>query len=215
MRLLLADDHVLVRDVLKAYIERAEPEATVLSASSVDEAIALAANDSGLDLIMLDYRMPGMDGFAGFDRMRAAKPGVPVAIISGLATRSEIHQAIARGAAGFLPKTLTPQALLGAIRLILSGERFLPAAFFDPDGEDAGPDAPDAAAEGGAAALLTRREREVLSSLCKGEANKEIARKLELQEVTVKIHVRNICRKLNAKNRTQAVLRAIELGVPI
>ena len=213
MKILLADDHALVRDTLKLYIERAEEGTVVQTADDLEGALAAASDGEPLDLTILDYRMPGMDGLDGMERMMAARPDVPVAILSGLATRDEVHAAIARGAAGFLPKTLAPPALLGAIRLILTGERFLPASSFDPEG-DSGP--PAAAGQGNgqspAKRLLTPRETDVLQHLHQGKSNKEIARELDLKEVTVKLHVGSICRKLEAKNRTQAVLRAIALG---
>jgi len=205
MRLILADDHVLVRDALKAYIERAIPGAEVLTGSSLDEALALIDGSTDPQLCVLDYRMPGMDGLEGLARMRARYPDLPVAIMSGLAGHDEIHEAIARGAAGFLPKTLTVKALVGAIQLMLSGERFLPVSLLESDHT--------AADRADGTPALTRRERDVLAELCKGRSNKEIARTLNLQEVTIKLHVRSLCRKLVAKNRTQAVLKAMDMGL--
>ena len=205
MRVLLADDHNLVRDALKSYVERLEPTAEVLTAESLSEAVSVAERSAVLDLVILDLRMPGMNGLQGLREMRALLPAVPVVIMSGGANQEDVRAALDLGARGFLPKTLSGPALVSAIKLILAGERFVPFDAFD---------APDEAPVSGKSEgmpLLTQREREVLGYLEKGWSNKEIARALELQEVTIKLHIRGICRKLGAKNRTQAALRAQEM----
>jgi DNA-binding NarL/FixJ family response regulator len=207
MRILLADDHVLVRDALKSYIERLADDAAVIVASSFPEAFALAERDTALDLVILDLRMPGMNGLQGLTRMRGLRPSTPVVIISGLARPQDITDAMAAGAAGFFPKTLNGAALVSAVRLVLAGERFVPSTDHAGSGADG-----EARVEDEATSSLTTREREVLDLLTKGMSNKEIARQLELQEVTIKLHVRGICRKLGAKNRTQAALRAVAIG---
>ena len=213
MRILLADDHVLVRDTLKLYIEGAEPQAEVLTATDLDGAVELAAQDPSFDLVILDYRMPGMDGFVGLEKMQKTVPGKPVAILSGMANRDEVHEAISRGAAGFLPKTLSAPALIGAVNLIMSGERFVPVSSFEDNDELSTPAPQRLNGTDENKSPLTPRETDVLRLLHKGSSNKEIARNLDLKEVTIKLHVGSICRKLQAKNRTQAVLRAIELGM--
>lgn len=207
MRILLADDHVLVRDALKSYIERLADDAAVIVASSFPEAFALAERDTALDLVILDLRMPGMNGLEGLTRMRGLRPSTPVVIISGLARPQDITDAMAAGAAGFFPKTLNGAALVSAVRLVLAGERFVPSTDHAGNGVDG-----EARVEDEATSSLTTRERQVLDLLTKGMSNKEIARQLELQEVTIKLHVRGICRKLGAKNRTQAALRAVAIG---
>ncbi|MDE1149016.1 MAG: response regulator transcription factor [Azospirillaceae bacterium] len=199
MRLLIADDHGLVRDALSSHIERQAPGAVVVGAASVDEAVTGLRQDKGIDLLILDLRMPGMNGLDGLQRVRQEFPALKVALMSGLARPDEIRGAFARGAVGFLPKTLSATDLLSAIQTMLSGERFVPADLNTGDTADG--------------ASFTRREREVLDYLLQGRSNKEIARSLELEEVTVKLHVRGICRKLGAKNRTQAVMRAVEMGI--
>lgn len=207
MRIILADDHVLVRDALKSYIERLADDATVLAVSSFPEAYSLAQQEVEVDLVILDLRMPGMNGLEGLTRMRGLRPRTPVVIMSGLARPQDISDALEAGAAGFFPKTLNGAALVSAVRLVLAGERFVPSTDH-ANGADGGA----AVVENEATSTLTTREREVLDLLTKGLSNKEIARKLELQEVTIKLHVRGICRKLGAKNRTQAALRAVAIG---
>ncbi|GIK99113.1 MAG: DNA-binding response regulator [Alphaproteobacteria bacterium] len=203
MQILLADDHVLVRDALKSYIERLAEDATVHAVSSFPEAYAVAQREAGLELIVLDLRMPGMNGLDGLKRMRALRPNTPVVIMSGLARQQDISEALEAGAAGFFPKTLNGPALVSALRLVLAGERFVPST------DHAAANTRETQPESESTSSLTVREREVLELLTKGLSNKEIARQLDLQEVTIKLHVRGICRKLGAKNRTQAALLAV------
>lgn len=214
MRILLADDHDLVRDALKTFIERAEPETEVLCAHSVENAIEIleANRQARPDLIILDFLMPGMQGLNGLTRVKEIASDIPVAIMSGSADRAEIQAAMQAGAAGFLPKTLSGRALVGAINLIMTGERFMPVSVYESSGEEED-GAQMAAPQPRAPVTFTKRERDVLAYLFKGFSNKEIARALDLQEVTVKLHVRGLCRKLNAKNRTQAVLNARDMGI--
>lgn len=214
MRILLADDHVLVRDALKALFEREEPGSAVLAADDLPAAIDLMSQEGPVDLAILDVNMPGMNGVEGLKIFSARFPGTAVALMSGTAERDLVRRAIEIGAVGYFPKTIAGRALLGAIRLVLSGERFLPASFgFAPDEATAYVGPPDDPGRSSGAIILTRRERDVLGLLRTGAPNKIIARKLDLQEVTVKLHIRGICRKLGAANRTQAALRAVELGI--
>lgn len=208
MKILLADDHILVRDTIRAYIERAQPGIEVMAASTLDEALEHLRRPGAetTDIVILDLKMPGMDGVASLNRVKALQPEVPVAIMSGLATRDVIREAMVQGAAGFLPKTLAAKALVSAIQLMIAGERFVPQGSAD--------DVDDATGSGDSLAF-TKRELDVLGYLYKGLSNKEIARELDLREVTVKLHVRGLCRKLDAQNRTQAVIRAMELGIQV
>ncbi|MCD8497268.1 MAG: response regulator transcription factor [Alphaproteobacteria bacterium] len=172
------------------------------------------------DLVLLDLRMPGMHGLEGLKKLRADYPHLPVAIMSGLAEPEDVKEAINLGAAGYFPKTLSGQALMKAIELVLTGERFVPIdrntnAIMPAYQNDPGYMPSDAPTINSniEAVKLTPREREVLQHLARGESNKEIARALDLQVVTVKLHVRGICKKLDASNRTQAALRAREMGL--
>jgi two-component system, NarL family, nitrate/nitrite response regulator NarL len=202
MRILIADDHDLLRDALASFIQRVIPGSSVTGAGSVDAALRSLTVSAAIDLVLLDLRMPGMNGLDGLTRLRQAFPQVKIALMSGEAGPDDVRGALGRGAVGFLPKTLPGDALVDAIRRIIAGEVYL------PDGAVLAAD-PVAPAGGG----FTKREREVLDFLLKGLSNKEIARFLDLEEVTVKLHVRGLCRKLDARNRTQAAMRAVELGL--
>lgn len=194
MRILIADDHDLVRDTLALFLET-EGMTEIASVASLDEAIKAADASGSFDLVLLDYNMPGMDGLTGLDRMKEANDGRPVAILSGTASPAIAKDAIAAGAAGFLPKTLAARSMVSAIRFMAAGEVFVPYDFMQQ-------------AEEKTVGNLTERETAVLLGLCEGKSNKEIARDLDLQEVTIKLHVKTLCRKLEAKNRTQAAMIA-------
>ncbi|WP_316015091.1 response regulator transcription factor [Roseobacter sp. HKCCA0434] len=200
MRLLLADDHELVRDTIVAFLDQ-QPDFTVVAVSDLPQ--ALARVEEGFDLVLLDYDMPGMEGLTGLARMREASDA-PVAILSGSADRGVAQQALDQGAVGFVPKTMGAKSLVNAIRFMAEGEVYAPVKFMT----EAPADPPHPLAE-----ILTEREMQVLDGLCRGLSNKEIAREIDLQEVTVKLHVKTACRKLDAKNRTQAALAAKAAGL--
>jgi DNA-binding NarL/FixJ family response regulator len=166
--------------------------------------------------------MPGMNGMEGLKVMRAAYPKTPLALISGTAEPSDVRAAMELGARAYFPKTLSGKTLLKAIHLVLAGEKFLPldqnndtimpSYFGDPQDAAVRSSGPKSEYEGKNFSL-TPRESDVLVYLVKGQSNKEIANALGLQIVTIKLHVRGICRKLGAKNRTQAALIATEAGL--
>lgn len=221
MRLLLADDHTLFRDALVQFIERAEPEAIVLLAKDLHEVMDIMEGRPELDLILLDLRMPGMDGLKGLEKLKGSYPEIPVALLSGLAEKHHVEKALEIGACGFFPKTLSGKAMLNGVQKILDGGEYvavdhntneiMPSYYNGGDSgmHDHGQDK----FETSGVDKLTPREKEVLSYLIHGATNKDIARALDLQVVTVKLHVRGICRKLGAKNRTQAALKAQQLGL--
>lgn len=190
VRILVADDHDLVRETIAAYLE-AEGLARVSLASTAEEAL-VQASVVPFDLILVDYDMPGMNGLAGLSELIAANRPRPVALISGAITADSAEEALERGAAGFVPKTLGSRGLLAATRAMLAGETFAPVAMIRRVDDN----------------LLSPRELDVLRGVCAGKSNKEIARNLDLQEVTVKLHVKTMSRKLGARNRTHAAMIA-------
>ncbi len=202
MRILIADDHELLRDVLRSYLE-AEGGFAVDTVADLPQALtAIAEAAPPYDLVVLDYGMPGMDGYAGLDAALAANFGRPVALMSGLAPPGVAERVLDSGAAGYLPKTLPARSLVNAIRFMAAGETYMPIDLHRPS------QAPEPETGG-----LSPRERQVLAGLCGGHANKEIARDLGLREPTIKLHVKLICRKLGARNRTHAAMIARERAI--
>lgn len=199
MRILVADDHGLVRETIAAFL-MAEGFSEVDTVASLDDALTSVRKNGAYDLVLLDYNMPGMNGLQGMEAMATANAGNPVALISGTATPEVAEEAIENGAAGFVPKTLSSKSMVAAVRFMLAGEVYAPFGFLNQE-RAATPSA------------LSAREMDVLKGICEGKSNKEIARDHDLQEVTVKLHVKTMSRKLGAKNRTHAAMIAKQQGL--
>lgn len=193
-KVLLADDQELVRETLAAYLAQNAAH-IVVSVGSFDEAMSALEQDA-FDLILLDYRMPGMEALDGLKTVAETYSDTPIALISGAAGPDIAQHAIDSGAAGFLPKTLAPAELLAAVDTLIAGGMYLSG---------------DEVAK--MSFSLTPREVEVVRGIAAGKSNKEIARELGVQEVTVKLHVKTLSRKLDARNRTHAAMRARDLGM--
>ena len=194
MRILLADDHDLVREAIAAFL-KSEGGADVTMVGTLEEAIETAEKQGSFDLVLLDYNMPGMNGLEGLRKMITVNESRPVAILSGTTSRELAEEAISAGAAGYVPKTLASKSMISAARFMVAGEIFAPFNFMRQRDE-------------AASDLLTDREFDVLRGICRGQSNKEIARDLDLHEATVKLHAKTLCRKLAAKNRTHAAMIA-------
>jgi len=224
MKILIADDHRLVIEAVKAKLSELEPGIEFVLAMSVDELLAGATDD--LDLALIDLNMPGADGQAHIDKIRQRHPAVPVIVLSGYEDPAIMRSALERGVLGFIPKAYSPDVMLSAVRLVLAGGVYVPPMMLTavPPGIVAGM-AQQAGTEtlvrgggnggsGGTQTLehlrsvLTERQVEVLQLLSQGKPNKLIGRSLGISEGTVKIHLAAIFRALNVRNRTEAVVAA-------
>ncbi|MSU90592.1 response regulator [Rhodobacteraceae bacterium 2CG4] len=203
MRILIADDHDLLRDTLVLYLESAGGIETVC-VPDLGTALQQIDEAGPFDLILLDFNMPGMNGLEGLERAMRHAGGQRVALISGVASRDIAEKALAAGAAGFLPKTLSAKSLYNAVHFMGMGEQYAPLEYMT---------APDEAPRHALAEKLSKRELQVLEGLTQGKSNKEIARDLQITEPTVKLHVKTLYRKIGAANRTQAALLAKNAGI--
>lgn len=199
-KIMLADDHGLVRDTIAAYLATIDGF-EVVSTSDLDQALTAMDVPIQFDLLILDYHMPGMNGLNGLEKAKEIYPKTKVILMSGVANRDVANAAMTCGADGFVPKSLTAASMVNAIKFVLSGERYFPFDF------EAGP---KELPTDSIFHTLSSRELETLEQLCNGLSNKEIARNLDVQEVTVKLHVKNVLIKLKVSNRTQAALLAKE-----
>jgi DNA-binding NarL/FixJ family response regulator len=196
LRILLADDHTLFADAFKTLIERDAPGSSVDIRASLDGAHRLMAAGAHYDIVLLDLAMPGMVGLASVAGTLKAFPATRLVVISGTAQPADARAVIQLGARGFMPKTLSGKVIVAALRLVASGGVYLPAEYAGAPPPAVGP---PMRADG-----LTARQTEVLAHLASGKSNKEIGRVMGLQEITIKLHVRAIFKKLGVRNRVEA-----------
>ncbi len=213
MRILIADDHELISELIKTVVEVQNLGASVATCGTFDEAFTVAGTrkvgqERNFDLIILDMRMPGMNGVSGLRRMLGIAQGAPVAIISGAVSPAEAREIMREGAAGFLPKTMGVTELADALKKLLGGERYLPDFLMASKNSEA---VAARAPQVETIANLTAREQEVLEEVMQGWSNKQIADHLSVAEITVKTHLTALFRKLGAKNRTDAARIALQM----
>ena len=211
MKLLIVDDHAIVREGLAALLLQWEAGATVLQASGGIEGLSLAEAHPDLDAVFLDLNMPGQGGVEAIHAFRKRCPQVPVIVLSSSEDPGDVRRAIRSGALGYVPKSANPQTMLSALRLVLSGETYLPLLMLESSPADALPERNGAPHDVGGG--LTERQAEVLRHLCRGLSNKEISRALGLSEKTTKAHITAIFKTLGVVNRTQAVTAARRAGM--
>jgi len=200
-RVLIADDHPMVRDGLRTVIAVAFDQCELFEASSIEEATAIVEREGDFDLVMLDLNMPGTTGFSGLVAMRDRFPSLPIVIVSAAQERGLARSAIAAGAAGFIPKSLRRSAIVDALKTILSGDIFVPEVEEGDEAADA--ETADILAR---IASLTPQQKVVLRLVVEGKLNKQIAYELDVSMTTVKAHVSAILSKLHVFSRTQAVI---------
>ena len=197
-RILIVDDHPLYREGMVSALAQRLAEVEVLGAGNAEEGLALLDSSPDVDLVLLDVRLPGMDGFAALALYGERHPSVPRMVVSAMEEPDLVRRALEGGASGFIPKSLSLAAVAQAIRSVLDGGVFAPPLAPVPGPSDAG---------------LTLRQLEVLKLLGEGYTNKEIARALEITERTAKAHVAAIFESLGVDNRTQAVVAAQRAGL--
>lgn len=203
MRALIADDHELFRSGLRQLLADALGFTDVREAESFDQAIEILTTEGAGDLVLVDLRMPGMSGAETLSALCDGFPDAKVAVVSAWEERTDILAALSAGVHGYIPKSLPSAEISAAIRGVLEGRIYVPAAIGkrEPGAREKAP------ATLGAQEKLTLRQKEVLNELLKGQASKEIARSLDIAEGTVKIHLAAIYRALGVRTRAEAIAR--------
>jgi len=216
VKILVVDDHPLILEALRHVLAQLDAAPQVFDAASAASGRRLVDEHADASLLLLDLTLPGADGFDLLADIRAAHPAVPVVVLSASERHVDVLRALDMGAMGYIPKRSSNAVMLQALRLVLSGGVYVPAAAIgaDPATARAAP-APQALRTTPRELGLTGRQAEVLGCILQGLPNKLICRRLELAEGTVKIHVAAILRALNVHNRTQAVIEASRLGITI
>jgi DNA-binding NarL/FixJ family response regulator len=201
LKVLVADDHPLFREAVVLSIRHLDrTDFQVLEAGSLDEACRLAAAMPDLDLLLLDLKMPGMDGLGGLIELRRRFPTLPVVIVSATEDPRTIREAMAAGAMAFIPKSLNRASITDALHRVLAGEIWRPDVEDEPS--PTGPPVADRMK------ALTPQQTNILRLMVAGKPNKIIAYELDIAETTVKAHITVILRRLGVFSRTQAVLLA-------
>jgi two-component system nitrate/nitrite response regulator NarL len=211
MKVLIVDDHPVLREGLAALLRQSGPDTSVLQAGDVAAALAFVAQHVDLDIVVLDIVLPGMSGLPAIAEFGRLRPDLPVIVLSSSENPRDARGALAQGALGYVPKSANPQTLLAAIRLVLNGDLYVPPLILDETatarlahlGRGAGLGEP----------TLTDRQMDVLRRLVEGQSNKTIALDLGLSEKTVKAHITAIFKALNVVSRTQAAAVAREIGI--
>jgi two-component system, NarL family, nitrate/nitrite response regulator NarL len=212
LRILFADDHQLLREGLRPFLEQLAEETDIREVEDLDSALSCFKPAEPPHLILLDLNMPGMDGLGGIARAKKSYPAAKVVVISGYFDKRIITAVLEASADGFIPKTASGRTLRNALRLVLDGERYLPTSLLDSSTSPMALMALVAdRTNDGPWDKLTPREGDILRLLVDGKTNKEIARVLELNEVTVKGHLRNAYKKMGACNRADAVRIALQM----
>jgi len=215
MKILVVDDHVLIRDALRGVLKELKGEADVLEASDCRQAMALIAeNADDLRLILLDLGLPDRDGFSALAELRERYPAICVVVLSAQQDSASVVKVMELGATGFIPKSGQREVMLRALELVFAGGRYIPPEILDSPTTvpEAKPPTGERPPSSPAALGLTGRQVDVLALMMQGMSNKAICRVLDLAEPTVKNHVTAILKALKVTNRTEAVIRVRELG---
>ena len=209
MRLVLVDDHEMFRDGLRFIFDQCPLDCEITEAATLDVLRSIPAPET-VDLVLLDYRLPGVSGLEGLVLTRQLFPEASIVVVSGEDDGDTIRNAIRCGASGFIPKSSSAKLLLAALQVVLAGGTYLPPDIMSR--EEKTP-AGSGSAEQKASLMLSARQMEVLKLAIQGKPNKAIARELNISDHTVKVHLSVALRALGVRNRTEAVIAAARLGI--
>ncbi|UCF74811.1 MAG: response regulator transcription factor [Betaproteobacteria bacterium] len=217
MKILIIDDHALIREALRGVLKELKGDAIVAEAANWRQASQQIEQSAGFDLVLLDLSLPDRDGFDILAELSESYPAISVVVLSARQDRESVAKALELGALGFIPKSSEREVMLSAFNLIFSGGLYIPPEILVRQGPAAtslsAPPAPPQKRISASDLGLTERQMEVLALMMEGRSNKAICRALYLAEPTVKNHVTAILKALKAANRTEAVIAAGVLGL--
>jgi DNA-binding NarL/FixJ family response regulator len=215
LKILIVEDHALVREALMRVLHALDPDTQVHETSSGDQALDALKQENDFNLVLLDLALPGMDGFTGLKLLRQRYPDIPVVILSAFDDQPTINRVLNNGAAGFIPKSYSGEQLLHALAYVLAGHTFHPGNAVS--GAQLDNETPILSSRNSGLSPteygLTERQGEVLTLMSKGCSNREIAMQLGLSEGTVKLHVAAIFKSLGVTSRAQAIVMASRHGI--
>lgn len=213
LKLLVVEDHALVREGLVRLLGQIERGVTVMESADFESALTVLDNEGEFDLVLLDLALPGIDGFAGLDILRRRYPSMPVAVVSAFDDTPTITRVLNLGASGFIPKAFSGESLLSAVREVLAGNIFRPSGQQGARLDDATPVPPSKVSVKPDEIGITDRQAQVLALMVRGLSNRDIADQLDLSEGTVKIHATAVFKALGVNSRTQALVAVARYGI--
>lgn len=202
MNILLIDDHALFRAGMKYILQELADEVNVVEASNCESAVAKLEQEESFSLILLDLDMPGISGFACISQVRLHAKECPIVILSADDRDETIRQTVQYGVKGYIQKSTDAEQMLPMLKQVLDGQSIMPSHLLEHAGD-----------EQNSSTKLTARQMEILSLIVKGKSNKQIAYDLGITEGTTRIHVTTIFKALNVRSRSEAVYKALNLGV--
>jgi DNA-binding NarL/FixJ family response regulator len=215
LKLLVIEDHALVREGLVQTLHQLDAKVSVMEAADCESGCTILAQADDFDLVLLDLALPGIDGLTCLNLLRQRHPALPVVIVSAYDDTHTVTRALKAGAAGFVPKAYSGDRLLDALRQVLEGTIFVPEQTL-PANHGLGLAVPPTGKDVSASEVgLTGRQTDVLALMVKGRSNRDIAELLGLSEGTVKIHITAIFKALGVASRTQALVAVARLGLKL
>ena len=216
MKILVVDDHILIREALRGVLKELRSDAVVLEASDGGQAMQLMAEHADINLVLLDLNLPDRDGFSMLAELRERYPATSVVVLSGQQDRGSVVKALDLGALGFIPKSAHREVMLAALELVFAGGIYIPPEILARQEPNSAANSPGPAAEASRTLPkelgLTERQLEVLALIMRGKSNKAISRVLDVAEPTVKNHITAILKVLKVTNRTEAVISVLRSG---
>lgn len=209
MKTIMAHGRPLIRAGFRALLLEHDDSAEVREANTFDEVLATTKKERP-DLLLLDLLLPGLNGFDGIRSLNASHPDIPIVVVAESENEADVSVAIDSGARGYIPESSSGELFVNALKLVLSGNIYVPPAALGKSKAENGVRLADNPPKAFRLTTLTPRQREVLSLIAEGDSNREMAGKLGIAEGTIRIHVAAILKGLNLRNRTQAALLAVQ-----